>query len=578
MTPDGSLTLQEWDARRLEALVQNVPGAIYRLCPRQDWSMQFMSDAIEVISGHPASEFVGPGARSYGSVIHPDDLEMVKRRVFEALDRHEPYVIDYRICHRDGSVRWVQGHGRGIYSSTTVEYIDGVTFDITTLKETEARLAHRALHDDLTDLPNRALFQEHLSVAIAHAHRTGGGIAVLFVDLDDFKLINDGFGHATGDRILVQVAARLKGAIRADDVVARQGGDEFLVLIHGPSEDTSLKAVGDAARAVATALRLALARPFRVDQTELYVTASIGASIYPADADTWEGLLKHADTALYAAKDSGRDGYRVYRQPERDSSRDLALASRLRQAERREEFVLHYQPLVDLRTSCIVGAEALIRWQTPDGALVAPSEFLGIAERTGLIRTITAWVLETACVQARRWCDRDLDLFVSINLPSAFWHPSGLRRALATIESFGLTADRIMFEITEQSAMTNSADLDAALAELRQRGLRLAIDDFGAGYSSLGRLKQLHVDTLKIDKSFIRDLPHSEDAAILVETIITLAEKLGLRCLAEGIETEAQLQFLVDHDCPFGQGFLFSRPLTAADFDALIQSSERQAA
>ncbi|MGN6380905.1 MAG: putative bifunctional diguanylate cyclase/phosphodiesterase [Gaiellales bacterium] len=568
MTPDA-FAFQEWDAQRLQTLVQNVPGAIYRLCPG-DWSMQFMSDAIESISGYAAAEFVGPDARSYASIIHPEDLEMVTQRVFEALDRREPYVVAYRIIHRDGSVRWVQGHGRGAFSNGNVDYLDGVTFDITMLKETEAGLAHRAMHDNLTDLPNRALFQEHLTVGIAHADRTETGIAVLFIDLDDFKLINDSLGHAVGDELLVEVAARLRSAIRADDVVARQGGDEFLVLMHGPSEDGSVEALEDAARAVATTLRLALAQPFTVDGAELYVTASVGASLYPADADTHEGLLKHADSALYAAKDAGRDGYRLYRRPERDSSRALALASRLRQAERRDEFVLHYQPLVDLQASCVVGAEALIRWRTQDGSLVAPSEFIPIAERTGLIRTITAWVLETACVQTRRWCDRDLDLFVSINLPAAFWHPAGLRRALATIESFGLTADRIMFEITEQSAMTNPADLDATLVELRDRGMRLAIDDFGAGYSSLGRLTQLHVDTLKIDRSFIRDVPHSKDAAILVESIITLADKLGLQCLAEGIETEAQLQFLVDHGCPLGQGFLFSRALPAAEFDQLI--------
>jgi diguanylate cyclase (GGDEF)-like protein/PAS domain S-box-containing protein len=578
MSCEDSLAFQEWDAQRLEALVQNVPGAIYRLCPGENWTMHFMSDAIEAMSGYPARDFAGPNARSYASVIHPDDTDMVTRRVFEAVEAHRPYVIDYRICHRDGSVRWVQGHGRGIYNGDQLEYIDGVTFDITALKDTEARLAHRALHDTLTDLPNRALFQEHLGVGIAHARRTGTGLAVLYIDLDDFKLVNDGFGHQVGDKFLVQVAARLRAAIRADDVVARQGGDEFLVLMHGPPEDGSADAVDNAARAVATALRLALARPFDVDGHDLYVTASVGASLYPADADTAEGLLKHADTALYAVKDAGRDGYRVYSQPARDSSGDLALASRLRQAERRDEFVLHYQPLIDLNASCIVGAEALIRWQTPGGALLSPVEFLPIAERTGLIRTITTWVLETACTQTRRWCDRDLDLFVSVNLPSAFWHPAGLRRALASIEAFGLTTDRVMFEITEESAMTTSPELDETLAELRGRGLRLAIDDFGAGYSSLGRLRHLHADTLKIDRSFIRDLPHSDDSAILVETIITLAGKLGLQCLAEGIETEAQLEWLVAHGCGLGQGYLFSRPLAPADFDALIAGGERRAA
>ena len=569
-----------WAGMRARSLVTSMPGAICRLAYRGKWVMLSVGDAIEAITGYPPSDFIDGRVRSYESVVHPDDLQAVTAAALDSVSRREPYALEHRICHADGSTRWVQVYGQGVSDRDGVlQFADGVIFDITERKQVEARLSHLALHDPLTGLPNRALFQEHLGVAIAHARRTGVGGAVLFIDLDDFKLINDGFGHAVGDALLVQVASRLREASRADDVVARQGGDEFLILVHGPAQPTPTgDAVEAAARTVAANLRTALGRPFQIEDTELYITASIGASLYPIDADTADEVLKHADVALYAAKDAGRDGYRIYAQPQRDTTRELAVAGRLRNAERRDELVLFYQPIVDVQTSCIVGAEALIRWKHPDAGLLGPAEFLPIAERTGLIRPITAWVLEQACIQARRWCDRDLDLFASVNLPPAYWQPASLRRVLATISDFGLPADRIMIEITEQSAMSQMEDLDPLVADLRRRGLRLAIDDFGTGHSSLGRLRHLRPTILKIDRSFVRGLPHDRDAAILVETMITVAQKLGVRSLAEGIETEAQLRFLLDHGCNLGQGFLYSKPISSIDFASLIFGATQEAA
>jgi diguanylate cyclase (GGDEF)-like protein/PAS domain S-box-containing protein len=556
-----------------------VHGAAYRFEQRgEEWVMLSAGEVIEEITGYPASDFIENRVRSYDSLVHPDDRESVNEIVSGAVDRRDAYSLEYRILHADGSTRWVQGHGRGIFDEReNLLAIEGVIFDITDRKLTEARLAHMALHDPLTDLPNRSLFQELLTVAVAHAKRTGSCGAVFFIDLDDFKLINDTFGHAVGDELLVKVAERLRESIRADDVVARQGGDEFLILMQGSDSNANHESFEFAATTLATKLRGALAQPFDVAGTALYVTASIGASLYPTDAESPETLLKHADIALYAAKDAGRDGYRAYRRPDRDPGHELALASHLRQAERRGELVLFYQPMVELGTSCIVGAEALIRWQHPEQGLLAPAQFMPIAERTGLIRPITSWVLEQACIQVRRWCDHDLDLFASVNLPPAFWHPASMRRVLAAIEAYGLRPDRIMIEITEQSAMSETADIQPVLAELSARGLRLAIDDFGTGYSSLGRLRKLHVHTLKIDRSYVRDLPGDRDACILVETMITLSHKLGLQCLAEGIETQAQLRFLKDHGCPLGQGYLFSRPLPTSDFAALIGSNQQAA-
>ncbi len=288
--------------------------------------------------------------------------------------------------------------------------------------------------------------------------------------------------------------------------------------------------------------------------------------------------MKHADIALYVAKDAGRDTWRTYEASGRDPSRDLSIAGRLRHAIQRGELVLHYQPLVDLQRRSTVGAGALIRWNDPGRGLVPPGEFLPIAERTGLIRPITEWVLDEACRQSQAWHKDGFDLYVSVNLPPVFWQPTTMRDILKTIEALGLNADRMMVEITEQAAMTDVAELEPVLAELHARGLRLAIDDFGTGHSSLGRLSQLRVHTLKIDRTFIRDLPADRGARVLVESMITLAANLGLHCLAEGIETEDQVGFLTTHGCRFEQGFLFSRPVPAAKLTRSLRDGPARAA
>ena len=544
---------------RLAAVVTDLEGRV-----------TFCNEYLAELSGWWEDELLG---RIWSETFTPpDELEM-EQRAQRGVARGNV------IAHYESSILTRSGERRLFsWNNTLLRDANGdvvgqasVGEDITDRRRAEHELERLAFHDPLTGLPNRILFHEHLDVALARAQRAGCGVAVLYVDLDDFKLVNDSFGHNAGDELLCEVAARLTGSTRAADVVARQGGDEFLILIADveTTERGDVVDVGDVARRVAEQVRAALQRPLILADTEIYTSASLGISLYPADAPDAESLLKHADIAMYKAKESGRDGYQLFSSSGHDPRAQLSMAGRLRRAVERDQLMLHYQPLVSLATGEYVGAEALLRWQDDQNGLVMPGDFIPLAERTGLIGPISEWVIAEACRQSAEWRSMGLDLYVSVNLPAVFWQPTAMRQVLATIERFGLSADRMMVEITESTVMADALRSEPIIAELHERGLRLAIDDFGTGHSSLARLNQMLVTTLKIDRSFIADLPGDASAAVLVSTIIQLAHNLGLHPLAEGIETEEQRTFLVENGCQLGQGFLFSRAVPAEQIVAL---------
>ena len=572
---EKELRAAEWRYRKL---VEDMPVGTY--VNSLEGHVTYISPHIEPVLGYSPDQWVSDGGALFGRILHPDDRERVEGRSAACQEEGSTFEEEYRLLAHDGRTVWVLDRTVQVCSPDGAPlFRQGFLLDITERKRAEERLAHLAYHDPLTGLPNRAMFNEHLELVLARARRTGSGAAVLFIDLDDFKLVNDSFGHSAGDELLRQVAERLGSVTRAGDLVARQGGDEFLILIgdfdgHRAEPEWMRTACDQIARKV----QYALHAPFLVAGTELHTSASIGISVFPVDATDAEGMLKNGDIAMYKVKESGRDGYQLYASDGHDRVAQLSMAGRLRGAVARGEMVLHYQPLIELETGGVVGVEALVRWNDPARGMVPPKEFIPLAERTGVIGPLSDWVIEEACRQGAEWRAQGLDLYVSVNMPPALWQPTAMRHVLKTIEHFGLHAGRLMIEITESAIGEDGGRIEPILNELHERGLRLAIDDFGTGHSSLSRLSQMMVTTLKIDRSFVHDLPTDRSAVVLVSAIIQLARNLGLQPLAEGIETEEQRAFLLAEGCVFGQGFLFSPAVPAPEVAPLVRSRAQRAA
>jgi diguanylate cyclase (GGDEF)-like protein len=457
------------------------------------------------------------------------------------------------------------------------ELANDLAFGIETLRTrlehaaAEKQLAFLAHHDVLTGLPNRLLLREHFTQARLHAEQTQSGVAVLFLDLDNFKQINDTLGHNYGDQLLMRVVARLRDCLqvcqRDAHTLSRQGGDEFVILLY---QTRDIGIIGSIARY----LTEAFTEPFDLEHYTINTTFSIGISVYPNDGDNFDVLLKNADTALYQAKDSGRDTYRFFsEQMQRDAQAQLHLQGQLRHALKHQEFRLYYQPQIQLDTEAMIGVEALIRWQHPQRGLLAPSEFIVLAERTGLIVPIGEWVLNEACRQAQCWRARGHDLVMAVNLSSLQFKRGNLLDTVArALQQSGLPADQLELELTESILLQDVDGVIKTLHNLKEMGVKLSIDDFGTGYSSLSYLKRLAVNKLKIDQSFIHDLPQDPDSTAIVKAIIQLGHILQLTVIAEGVETQAQLTALRENSCDQVQGYFYSRPVTAEQFEQHLPS------
>ena len=521
----------------------------------------YVSQAAEELFGRSLAEIYA-SPRMLIRAVHKDDRErLITARRSAAGGSYDEVV---RVVRPDGMVRWVRDRAFPVHDADGKPYrMAGIAEDITERRESEERLMYLAHYDALTRLPNRVLFYDRLGHAIAHARRNGGIVGVMFIDVDRFKYVNDSLGHSVGDKLLQKVAGRLVKMMRSEDTVGRLGGDEFAVVL------SNLASAQDA-DAVAQKIISAIDDPFELDiASEVYVTVSIGITLYPLDSTNQDALLKNADLAMYRAKEEGRNTYARYA-PEMDSQNAgrLDMQALLRRALERDEFVLYYQPRVDVRTNCVIGAEALIRWQSPELGFVLPGEFIPIAEEIGLIVPIGEWVLKTACVQNKAWQDAGYEpLVMSVNLSARQFRKKDLVETIAgVLRETGLAARYLDLEITESLIMSHADSTVILLEGLHRLGVGLSIDDFGTGYSSLAYLKRFPVQTIKIDQSFVRDLTTDTDDAAIVAAVIAMARNLKLLVIAEGVENKEQLDHLSTLHCDEYQGYYFARPVPAATF------------
>jgi diguanylate cyclase (GGDEF)-like protein/PAS domain S-box-containing protein len=553
---------------RFRVLVEQAPAVVYIDALDQNASTQYVSPQVEAITGYTAEEWIAD-PDLWPKVLHPEDREEALRHQAQHNETGEPFRMEYRLIHRDGRELWIRDEAVMICNSDgSFRHSQGIMQDITDAKLASDRIEFLAYHDGLTGLPNQHMFAQLAELALARANRADEAVAVLCVDVDSFKLANDSLGTEGGDELLRQIAERLAVTIRDTDTLARRGADEFVVLL----ADLERGEVGDMqtpllfAETVAGRIRDAMSQGFEVKGQDVFVSASVGISVHPDDANGVESLLLHAEHAMRSSKRRGPGGFAAYGEDAMDSAATFAFVTRLRRAVERREWTLVYQPVVELATGAIQGVEALVRWITPDGETISPSEFVPLAEELGLIEQIGDWVLEELVRKESEWRAEGLELEMGFNLsPRQFWQPDLADRILARLDERRVDPRNILVEITETSAMRDPDRAHDVLWDLHSRGLRIALDDFGTGYSSLSRLRNLPVDVLKIDRSFVRDVDRDPQSAKIVAAFIQLGQGLGMTTLAEGIETESEWRFLAEQGCQLGQGYYFSRPVPAAE-------------
>jgi diguanylate cyclase (GGDEF)-like protein/PAS domain S-box-containing protein len=543
-----------------------------------DGVVTFCNDHVCDVTGWTRDELVG---RRWYETVGPVEHEYSFLQAVRDDDLEDS--SEERLRTRSGGERvitWWDSVSRD--ASGEIVGVNSIGQDITERRQAEERLAFLRDHDELTGLPNRTVFTRCLAEAVVRARRRGRAVGVVFVTLENFRLVNDGYSHSVGDAVLCQFADRLRDAAGPAPVVARHGGDEFVVLLADMTDDPASQThthpadVAQMATALGGQVRHVLRRPFVHAGHEIYLSARSGIGIFPTEAATGEDVLKTAHVNAYRPSGGAHlvDGTAMGLAPRQE----LDLIARLHHAIERREFFLHYQPVINLSTGRMTGVEALIRWQPPDGRVVPPNQFIPLAERTNLIAPITQWVAEEVCRQKQQWRRRGIELAINLNFPVGMWDHASLVNLVALMNAHGLAPDDLVIEVTEWAVATDAEQSSGALQAVRTHGMRLAIDDFGTGYSSLARLGELPAAVIKVDRSFVRDLPHDPTAVAITRGIVDIAHGLEKQALAEGIETEEQRAFLASLGCDLGQGFLFSRPVPVAEIEAMLAAERRRAA
>jgi len=562
---EGALRAAE---AQLSGILESIDNVVWAMSAT-DYELLYINPAAERIYGRRAAEFF-ENQQLWSERIHPRDRNQVFQLLPELFAKGA-LTLEYRILRPDGDVRWVEDRARVAFDEEGKPVrLYGVASDINMRKRQEARIEYLANHDALSGLPNRNLLEDRIAQAVAQVRRTGQRLALICLDLDRFKFINDSFGHAIGDSLLKMFAMRLCDVVQGGDTVARLAGDEFVIMLPALAD-------ADDVTHVAHKVLATFAEPFVIDEHVLHVTASVGMSVCPEDGDDSDTLLKKANAAMYRAKTEGGDSLQFYTQEMGAQARErVELEAALRRALDQQEFELYYEPQVDLRTGQISGVEALIRWRHPELGFLSPARFIPLAEETGLIGPIGEWVLQSACTQAARWHAAGYsNLSLAVNLSARQFQQHDISELVRRILlDTGLEAEWLKLELTESMVMHDSDAALLALRQLKAIGVGLSLDDFGTGYSSLSYLKRFPIDVIKIDRAFIRELTTNADDASITKAIIATAQSLNMKTIAEGVETEAQVAALIATQCDAMQGHFFSRPLPVRDVEALLERGE----